>query len=180
MSLQPGFNIEIIRATEAHAPEIGIIGPAAYAAAYYPDWDDPVAFMKQITTFGPDAVRAFMARPETRTWLARQDGIGVGFATLVLGSDEPLGKRPGGAEIPRIYLLPNARRGGVGRKLVEAAEAEARASGAAYLWLDVMSHAPWARAAYDRWGFRDVGSKPFSGGIRQGLNEMRVLVKDLA
>lgn len=173
------FDITITPAAEADIAEIGIIGPAAYAAAYYPDWDDPVAFMRQITTFGPEAVRAFMARPEARTWIARQDGVGVGFLTMVLGSNEPLGKRPGGAEIPRVYLLPNARRGGIGRKLMEAAEAQARSEGAAYIWLDVMAHAPWARAAYERWGFIDTGGKTFAGGIRQGLNEMRVLVKEL-
>lgn len=179
MSLQPGFNIEIAPATDADVGEIGIIGPAAYAAAYHPDWDDPVAFMKQIMTFGPAAVKEFMARPEARVWIARQDGTGVGFLTMRVGSDEPLGKRPGGAEIPRIYLLPNARRGGIGRKLMDAAEAQARAEGARYIWLDVMAHAPWARDAYARWGFVDTGGKTFAGGIRQGLNEMRVLVKEL-
>jgi GNAT superfamily N-acetyltransferase len=179
MSLQPGFNIAVTRAGEGDVAEIGIIGPAAYAAAYYPDWDDPVAFMKQVTTFGPEAVRAFLARPEARAWIARQDGVGVGFLTMVTASDEPLQKRRGGVEIPRIYLLPNARRGGIGRKLMDAAEAQARAEGAAYIWLDVMAHAPWARSAYERWGFTDIGGKTFAGGIRQGLNEMRVMVKEL-
>jgi GNAT superfamily N-acetyltransferase len=173
------FDITIARATEADIAEIGIIGPAAYAAAYHADWDNPVAFMKQVMTFGPEAVRAFMAQPDTRTWIARQDGVGVGFLTMVIGANEPLGKRPGGAEIPRVYLLPNARRGGVGHKLMDAAEAQARTEGAAYIWLDVMAHAPWARAAYERWGFVDKGGQIFAGGIRQGLNEMRVMVKDL-
>jgi diamine N-acetyltransferase len=173
------FNIGIARATDADIAEIGIIGPAAYAAAYHEDWDNPVAFMKQVMTFGPDAVRAFMARPETRTWIARQDGVGVGFLMMAMGTGEPLGSRPRGAEIPRIYMLPNARRGGIGKKLMEAAETQARAEGAAYVWLDVMAHAPWARAAYERWGFTDIGGQVFAGGIRQGLNEMRVLVKTL-
>lgn len=171
------MDITISRATEADAAEIGIIGPASYAAAYAADWDDPVAFMKQVSTFGAEAVKAFIARTDARVWIARQDGVAVGFLTMAAGSVEPIQKRPNGAEIPRIYLLPMARRGGIGRKLMDAAESQAKAEGFDHVWLDVMAHAPWARAAYERWGFVDIGGKSFVGGIKPGLNEMRVMVK---
>ena len=174
------MEIVISRAGPPDAAEIGIIGPAAYASAYAGDWDNAAAFMRQLSTFGEASVRTFMARPDGRTWIARQDGVGVGFLTMIAGSLEPLNSRAGGAEIPRIYLLPVARRGGIGRKLLDAAMTQARAEGAAYIWLDVMAHAPWARSAYERWGFTDIGGKSFIGGIRPGLNEMRVMVKELA
>lgn len=173
-------DIVITRASEGDVPELGIIGPAAYAAAYHDDWNDAVGFARQIIGFGPDAMRAFMARDNTRTWIARQDGVGVGFLTMVVGSLESINNRPNGAEIPRIYLLPGARRGGIGRKLLDAAEAQAKVEGCTYIWLDVMEHAEWARAAYERWGFTDIGGKLFSGGLRPGRSRgMRVLVKDL-
>ncbi len=173
------MDITISRASEADAAEIGIIGPASYAAAYAEDWDDPVAFMKQVTTFGQDAVKAFMQRGDARVWIARQDGAAVGFLTMAVGSVDPITRRPNGAEIPRIYLLPMARRGGIGHRLMDAAEAQARSEGLSHVWLDVMAHAPWARAAYERWGFVDIGSQPFVGGIKPGLNEMRVMLKEL-
>lgn len=173
-------DISISRATEADAPDLGIIGPAAYAAAYHDDWDDAVGFFHQLKTFGEDAIIATLARPEARVWIARQDGVGVGFLIMNVGVPESINKREGGAEIPRIYLLPGARRGGIGKKLFEAAEAEARAEGCSYLWLDVMEHAEWARAAYERWGFTDLGGATFSGSLRPGRSRaMRVMVKEL-
>ena len=174
------MDLVITRAADADIPELGVIGPAAYAAAYHDDWDDAVGFARQVIAFGPDAMRAFMARKETRAWIARQDGVGVGFLTLVVGSLEPIASRPKGAEVPRIYLLPGARRGGIGKKLLEQAEAQAKSEGCDYLWLDVMEHAEWARAAYARWGFTDIGGKLFTGGLRPGRSRgMRVLVKEL-
>ncbi len=170
----------ITRATSADAPDLGVIGPAAYAAAYHDDWDDAVGFFHQLKTFGADAMAATLARPEARVWIARQDGVGIGFLTMFVGSREPINSREGGAEIPRIYLLPGARRGGIGKKLLDAAEAQARAEGCSYVWLDVMEHAEWAIAAYQRWGFTDIGGKTFSGGLRTGRSRaMRVMAKEL-
>lgn len=170
----------VTRASERDAGDLGIIGPAAYAAAYHDDWDDAVAFFLQLKTFGEDAFSLTMARPDARVWIARQDGVGVGFLTMVVGSLEPINQRESGAEIPRIYLLPGARRGGVGKKLLEAAEAQAKSEGCTYVWLEVMEHAEWARAAYQRWGFTDIGGRTFSGGLRPGRSRaMRVMVKDL-
>jgi GNAT superfamily N-acetyltransferase len=170
----------ITRATEADAADLGVIGPAAYAAAYHDDWDDAVGFFHQLKSFGEDAFIATLARPEARVWIARQDGVGIGFLTMVVGSLEPINSREGGAEIPRIYLLPGARRGGTGKKLLEAAEAQAKSEGLGYVWLDVMEHAEWAIAAYQRWGFTDIGGNTFSGGLRPGRSRaMRVMVKDL-
>jgi GNAT superfamily N-acetyltransferase len=174
------MDLVVARATEADTPDLGVIGPAAYAAAYHEDWDDAVEFFWQIQSFGAEAMSATLARPDSRVWIARQDGVGVGFLTMFVGSLEVINGRPRGAEIPRIYLLPGARRGGIGKRLLEAAEAQARAEGCDYVWLDVMEHAEWARAAYARWGFVDVGGKTFAGGLRPGRNRgMRVMVKEL-
>ena len=42
------IDFAVTRATEADAAEIGIIGPAAYAAHYFEDWtNDPAAFARQ-------------------------------------------------------------------------------------------------------------------------------------
>jgi diamine N-acetyltransferase len=156
-------DLAITRATEADIPDLGIIGPAAYAAAYHEDWDDAVGFFWQIQSFGSEAMANTLTRPDARVWIARQEGVGVGFLTMFLGSLEPINGRKDGAEIPRIYLLPGARRRPY-----------------AYVWLDVMEHAEWARAAYERWGFTDIGGKVFSGGLRPGRNRgMRVLAKEL-
>jgi hypothetical protein len=99
-------DLAINRATEADASDLGIIGPAAYAAAYHDDWDDAVGFFHQLKTFGADAMLATLARPEARVWIARQDGAGVGFLTMFVGSLEPIGQRAGGAEIRASIFCP--------------------------------------------------------------------------
>ena len=86
-------DLVITRATDKDTPDLGIIGPAAYAAAYHDDWDDAVAFFWQVQTFGPEAMEATLARPDSRVWIARQDGVGVGFITMFVGSREPIGVR---------------------------------------------------------------------------------------
>ena len=172
--------MQILRAGPADAADLGVIGPAAYAASYHDDWNDPVGFARQLMTFGPAAMAQTIAREDACVWLARADGTAVGFLTMILGALEPINTRPLGAEIPKIYLLSGARRGGVGRKLLEAAEAQAISAGCEYVWLDVMEHAEWARAAYERWGFSDIGGAQFAGGLRPGRSRtMRVMVKEL-
>lgn len=172
--------MQIVRAGLEDVAELGVIGPAAYAVAYHEDWNDPVAFARQLLSFGPAAMSDTIARDDARVWLARADGLAVGFLTMILGSREPINNRPKGAEIPKIYLLPGARRGGVGRKLLDIAGAEAIANGCEYVWLDVMEHAEWARAAYERWGFTDIGGTLFAGGLRPGRSRtMRVMLKEL-
>lgn len=88
----------ITRAMETDAPDLGVIGPAAYAAAYHDDWDDAVGFFHQLKTFGEHAMVATLARPEARVWIARQESAGIGFLTMFVGSREPINSRDGGAD----------------------------------------------------------------------------------
>ena len=61
------------------------------------------------------------------------------------------------AEILTLAVIPPARRGGLGRALVQQAAAQARDAGAARLFLEVGSANAAARALYERCGFRPVG-----------------------
>ena len=58
------MDLTITRATDADTSDLGIIGPAAYAAAYHEDWDDAVGFVWQIQSFraGGDASRHWHGR----------------------------------------------------------------------------------------------------------------------
>ena len=57
--------------------------------------------------------------------------------------------RPGGASIPRVYIIGPAQRMGLGRLLLNAAIEQAGAMGLFRLWLDVMASATAARRAYE-------------------------------
>lgn len=163
----------------ADAPLLGVIGPAAYAEAYAFLWDQPGPYAAHLATFSAEAFAAALARPGTRIWLAYADGAAVGFLLMNLETPDPLALRRGGAELARIYLLGPSRGRGLGERLLEAAIETARAEGAAYVWLDAMAAADWARGAYAKWGFRETGQIRFEKGTRPELSDMVVMARDL-
>jgi putative acetyltransferase len=78
--------------------------------------------------------------------IAFVDGIATGCgAVRRLSADE--------AEIKRMYVLPEARRLGLGWRLLEALEAEARSLGCKRLLLETGERQPEAIGLYTRSGF---------------------------
>ncbi|PWC79278.1 alanine acetyltransferase [Azospirillum sp. TSH64] len=90
----------------------------------------------------------------------------AGFATIALDDrDRPLGfvmarVAAEDAEILAIGVLPQARRGGIGRLLVEAAVSGSQDLGATALFLEVAEDNPAASSLYKASGFFSVGRRP--------------------
>ena len=79
-------------------------------------------------------------------FLAEEDGTPVGFA-LARRTDKRLGR------LTDLYVVPDARRGGVAAALVRAAVEALAAQGVEHLDLEVTAGNAGARAVYHRWGF---------------------------
>ncbi len=62
----------------------------------------------------------------------------------------------GVAEIKRMYVVPGARRQGLGRRLLEALEDRARELGYARIRLDTGARQPHAQAMYERAGYHPI------------------------
>lgn len=77
------------------------------------------------------------------------DGVVVGCAGLRLITAEI-------GEVTRVFVLPEARRRGVGQLLMEAVEDAARAQKLVTLRLDTGRHLSEARQLYLKSGFREV------------------------
>ena len=88
-----------------------------------------------------------LAAPGVAGWLLDDSGV----ALCRLTADE--------AELLTIAVLPEHRRVGAGRRLLEAATLWATDAGARTLFLEVGTDNPAARALYDRAGFRVVGGR---------------------
>lgn len=87
--------------------------------------------------------------------VARHGGTVVGCAGLRLVA-------AGIGEVTRVFVLPGARRRGVGQLLLEAVEAAAREQRVTRLRLDTGSHLTEAQRLYTKNGYQEV--PPFNEG----------------
>ena len=91
--------------------------------------------------------------PGGRIFIAERDGRAIGCCALMAMAD-------GGFEVAKMTVSPAARGLGLGRRLLEACEAEARAAGAPRLYLEPSSTLKPAGALYRRFGFVDLPPRP--------------------
>lgn len=104
---------------------------------------------------------AFVADPDTDVILADVDGVPAGYV-VVVGVVQPahaFAPERRFALIDQIAVSPDARRRGVGRRLMEAAAERATARGLGELQLDVRAHNAQARAFYEGLGFAEVQTR---------------------
>jgi len=92
-------------------------------------------------------------RPGGRIFMAEQNGVAIGCCALMAMDD-------GGFEVAKMTVTPPARGQGVSRRLLEACEAEARATGARRLYLESSSTLAVAGALYRSFGFVDLPPRP--------------------
>jgi DNA-binding MarR family transcriptional regulator/GNAT superfamily N-acetyltransferase len=113
-------------------------------------WDE--TFEALVAGIVADFVRTFDPRRE-RAWIAERDGEVVGSIFCVK-------KTRSVARLRMLYVEPDARGLGLGRRLVDACVAFARRAGYTKmtLWTDASLRS--ARAIYERTGFRLVEQKP--------------------
>ncbi|MEZ2131571.1 MULTISPECIES: GNAT family N-acetyltransferase [unclassified Sinorhizobium] len=97
---------------------------------------------------GPDL--ASLASPNMRFFVARSEGRAVGCGGFAIGPD-------GTAELKRIFVDPEARGQGVGRRIVEAIEEEARHIGVRLMQLETGVKSAEAISLYGRLGYRQRG-----------------------
>ena len=151
----------LVPAGPAHAALLAALHQVAFAgpAVSGPPWD-AAAFASLLATPGSFA-------------LVAETGEGpAGLVLARLAADE--------AEILTIGILPARRQGGLGRRLVEAAAAAARAAGAARLFLEVAESNQPARALYRAAGFQEVGRRRGYYRLAGGAVDALLLARPLA
>lgn len=97
---------------------------------------------------------AELARADAVMLVAEIASTPVGYALVRLEAVSLEDLRGAGAWLHDIYVAPDARAHGVGRRLVDAAFDAARRLGSTSLMLGVSPHNTSARALFDQMGFR--------------------------
>jgi putative acetyltransferase len=117
-------------------------------------------------------------RPHGRLLLAGEAAQAFGCIALrplapdgdvASGATLPLPRETG--EVKRLYVQPAARKGGWGRKLIDALLVEARAIGYRELKLDTLEWMSDARVLYAKQGFRECAAyydNPLPGAVYMG------------
>ena len=127
----------------AHADveEVGLLETRPLRVEWYLSYENDEAAQEALA----DAQDRISVRRGIRAFIVRgAGGFPVGFTTLAVGDD--------GAEIDQLYVTPEARGGGIGGRLVEAA---LHAGGHATAWV-IADDDGLARALYERLGFETV------------------------
>lgn len=153
--------------TPADAPAIAALAERAFRATFghmYPP-ADLAAFLRDWNP--PAKVAAQIADPDYGYRVGRDDsGAMTGFAKIgPLDFDLPEGEPLVRAiELHQLYLDEAAKGQGVGKALMDWVVAEARARGAARLYLSVFVENHRAQAFYRKYGFEEIGKNPFRVG----------------
>jgi ribosomal-protein-alanine N-acetyltransferase len=117
-----------------------------------------VAALEQVA-LGPDAWSAALVEqgisgqlPTVHYLVSREDGLVTGYVAVSVAGDV--------AELQRIAVAPDHRRGGVARRLLGEVVRLARADGADRLLLEVREDNAGALAFYDAAGFVELARRP--------------------
>lgn len=117
--------------------------------------------------------RGLLRRQSTALLVAERAGEVVGYAVLWFAADE--------AELGDMAVLPEMRRRGLGRWLLDGALAEAARRGAKHVFLEVRQSNAAARSLYERAGFEAAGTRPdyYSEPKEDAILMMRRLESDV-
>jgi ribosomal protein S18 acetylase RimI-like enzyme len=105
-----------------------------------------------------------LSQPDIIFLIAEIEGSQLGYAQLILNSNDEAIKGIRPLEIRRIYSSQQYLGKGVGKELMRATISEARQRGCDCVWLGVWEKNQRAIDFYKKWGFREVGTHIFSVG----------------
>lgn len=156
---------------------LGVLGLQVFLDTYATTGIRPTLAREVRATFAPEAMAAHLRDPATHILVAEQDAHLVGFAQLTLGAAHDLAPPGPGAELLRLYVQQPFTGGGLGTRLLRAAEAVAAARGARVLWLTPWVHNQRALAFYAARGYADQGQTWYR--FEGEAHENRLLVRRL-
>jgi ribosomal protein S18 acetylase RimI-like enzyme len=173
-------SVSIRRATPADAPALASVAAATFALACPPGTTESNIAIFIDTSLSEQSFEGYLARDSHRLWLAEEDGEPVGYAMALHGEptdpdiQNAVAVRPT-VELSKIYVRESHHSTGVANRLMEAAIAEAAATGAGSVWLGVNQQNMRANRFYEKQGFVLRGTRFFQVGDSTEADYVREL-----
>jgi ribosomal protein S18 acetylase RimI-like enzyme len=117
-----------------------------------------------IASFSPEIQFQELSASDNVFLMAEIESKLVGYAQLMLESQEASLQGTRSLEIRRIYASQEYLGHGAGKELMRASLQEARQRGCDSIWLGVWEKNPRAIRFYQKWGFKEVGTHIFNVG----------------
>jgi ribosomal protein S18 acetylase RimI-like enzyme len=142
---------------------------------HYPE-EEVAAFLEE--NYTPEFFIAALRDPDTRMWMAEENGRAVAYAKLgAYKLPLPPAQLPV-MELHRLYVLQAYRGKGIGAALLQEALAAAVNGGTRSLYLGVWKHNRKAQAFYAHYGFVKVGEYNYPP-IGQTVDREWIMLKRL-
>ncbi|MGW9687089.1 N-acetyltransferase family protein [Flagellimonas sp. 2504JD1-5] len=156
--------MEILRATPSDTTIIALLARITFTETfghYFRDKLDLENYLNK--TFNVHKLQSSLAKPNNAYWLAKIDGLPVGYAKLKLNSPSPFVIGPDVCQLQKIYVLKDFLSKRVGLALQDALLEEAKRE-ASKIWLSVLKENERAVRFYEKNGFKKVGDHDFQIG----------------
>ena len=169
--MRHSFRIRPARAEDAD--RLAVLAVHVWLHTYATDGINDLAAQYVLSELTPDKYAQSLSDPANHFLLAESDQNLLGFAVVEFGAACPNGERSS-AELRTLYVQEHHVGRGVGKALLQAAEAKARQDCGTALWLKVNARNARAIAFYARQGYSKVGTTYFVLG--EGRHENHVLL----
>lgn len=166
-------SLQVRAASQGDAGRLAVLATQIWLHTYCTNGINSEVAQYVLSELTVDRFSDRIKQPDTRILLAEREEWLVGFATVRFGASCPSSAKSA-VELQTLYVQEHFIGQGIGKLLLEAAEAEARKQSAAPLWLSVNAQNARAIAFYDRQGYSKVGTTWFVLG--KGRYENHVLV----
>ncbi len=158
---------DIRRARSGDENALALIGAATFLESYAGVVDGAAIVRHCAERHSPAVYAAALASADEALWLAEMaPGAAPAGYLHMTAPDLPVPTGPDDIEIKRIYALSRLHGTGLGRRLLEAGLAHARAAGKRAVFLGVYRGNARALAFYGKMGFEAVGEREFDVGGR--------------
>ena len=164
-------------ATSDDAVTVAALSVQVFLDTYATEGIRPDLALEAFSHYSTEAFAARLAEP-TRRFLISEHATGLlGFAELLLSAIPAPAGAVVGAELVRLYVQPQAQGMGIGRHLLQAAEAVASNRALSCLWLTAWEGNHRALGFYEAVGYTDIGATTYA--FQGNSYGNRVLAKQL-